>query len=74
MTEQAERVRRSGISGSLRAAPFSTAILRAVEARLTPEIELRLMTLATLPLSSEDQDQQPALRQQVLSRRVPVLQ
>lgn len=61
MTEQTETVRLLGISGSLRAASFSTAILRAVQARLTLGIELRLMTLETIPLYNEDQDRKPGL-------------
>ena len=61
MTEQTEPVRLLGISGSLRAASFSTAILQAVQAQLTPGTELRLMTLETIPLYNEDQDRQPAL-------------
>ncbi len=65
MTKQTETVRLLGISGSLRAASFSTAILRAIQARLTQGTELgtelRLMTLETIPLYNEDQDRKPAL-------------
>lgn len=59
--EQSKPMQLLGISGSLRKASFSTAILRAVQARLTPGTELRLMTLETIPLYNEDQDRQPAL-------------
>ena len=61
MTKQKKTFHLLGISGSLRAASFSTAILRTVQARMNPEIDLELMTLETIPLYNEDQDRQPAL-------------
>lgn len=61
MTEQSRPMQLLGISGSLRKASYSTAILRALQAQLTLGDALRLVTLEDIPLYNEDQDRQPAL-------------
>ena len=61
MTKYKDKLHLLGISGSLRAGSFSTAILRAVQARLAPETELEVMTLETIPLYNQDDDRQPAM-------------
>ena len=61
MVKHSEMVRLLGISGSLRAASFSTAILRAVQAQLAADTELQIMTLEAVPLYNEDLDHQPPL-------------
>ena len=51
-----------GISGSLRASSFNTALLRAAAGLLPPAARMRLYTdLAFLPPYSEDLDVEPAL-------------
>ena len=49
------------ISGSLRAAPFSTAILRALSRERFPDASIALKTLETIPPHNEDLDYEPAL-------------
>ena len=61
MTEQTETMRLLDISGTFRAASLGTVSLRAVQARLTPDIELRLMALEGILLYNEDSDSRPAL-------------
>ncbi len=68
MTEQMEPVRLLDILGSLRAASFSTAILRAGGRKI---IDGRFHDRESLAFIATGMDR---LRQQVLSQRVPVLQ
>ena len=49
------------ISGSLRAASFSTAILHAISREEYPGITLSVKTLEDVPLYNEDLDTDPAL-------------
>ncbi len=50
-----------GISGSLRKGSFSTALLRVLEAKLKPSIELEVITLEDIPLYNEDLDHNSAI-------------
>ena len=49
------------ISGSLRAASFSTTILRALDHQHFPGIAMSLKTLEDIPLYNQDLDTEPAL-------------
>jgi NAD(P)H-dependent FMN reductase len=76
MTKQTEIVRLLGLSGSLRAASFSTAILRAVQAQLAASVNRKVndghfQDQESLAFNAAGIDQ---LRQQVLSQREAVLQ
>jgi len=48
------KVRLAGISGSLRRNSNNTAILRTLQARLEPDVELSLLSLDSLPLYNSD--------------------
>ncbi len=50
-----------GLSGSLRAASFSTALLEALDREGLPNLSLSLKTLGDIPLYNEDLDTYPAL-------------
>lgn len=52
-------VRILGISGSLRRASFSTAILKNLAHRVAPSMRIDVMTLKDIPFYSEDLDQVP---------------
>ena len=54
-------VRIAGISGSLRKASFSTALLNILAEKAAPAIEIELVTLEEIPLYNEDLDQEPAI-------------
>ena len=56
-----ETVRILGISGSLRKASFSTALLNILAEKASPAIEIELVTLEEIPLYNEDLDQEPAI-------------
>ncbi len=49
------------ISGSLRAASFSTAILKAMGREAFPDVTMSVKTLEGIPLYNEDLDTEPAL-------------
>ncbi len=71
--QQEKSIRILGISGSLRSASFSTAILRVLAKRASSEIDLQVVTLEDIPLYNEDLDTEPgipsvaALKQRVSS-------
>ena len=54
-----EQVRILGISGSLRKASFSTAILRALARRTSASMSIDVMTLEEIPFYNEDLDRLP---------------
>ena len=56
-----ETVRILGISGSLRKASFSTALLNILAEKAAPAIEIELVTLEEIPLYNEDLDQEPGI-------------
>jgi chromate reductase len=56
-----ETIRIVGISGSLRKASFSTALLRILAEKATPSIEIDVVTLEDIPLYNEDLDREPAI-------------
>ena len=56
-----ETIRIVGISGSLRKASFSTALLRILAEGTAPSIEIDVVTLEDIPLYNEDLDREPAL-------------
>lgn len=56
-----ETVRILGISGSLRKASFSTALLNILAEKASPAIEIELVTLEEIPLYNEDLDQEPGI-------------
>jgi chromate reductase len=49
-------IRIAGISGSLRQASFSTALIRLLAQQLQPAIELSLVDISDVPLYNEDLD------------------
>ncbi len=51
-----------GISGSLRSASFSTALLKMLAERVHPEIDLQIVTLEDIPLYNEDLDVEPGIQ------------
>ena len=54
---QHQRFRLLGWSGSLRRASSSSAVLRALQQGLTPDVEMAIVGLGDLPLYNEDIDQ-----------------
>lgn len=56
-----EAVRIVGISGSLRKASFSTALLKVLAANAPLGIEIEVVTLEEIPLYNEDLDAEPAV-------------
>src|SRR5580658_779103 len=54
-----ETVRIAGISGSLRRASFSTALLKILAEKALPAIEIQVVTLEDIPLYNEDLDRKP---------------
>jgi chromate reductase len=56
-----ETVRIVGISGSLRKASFSTALLKVLAANAPLGIEIEVVTLEEIPLYNEDLDAEPAV-------------
>src|ERR1700691_1924773 len=52
-------VRIAGISGSLRRASFSTALLKILAEKALPAIEIQVVTLEDIPLYNEDLDRKP---------------
>jgi chromate reductase, NAD(P)H dehydrogenase (quinone) len=56
-----ETVRIVGISGSLRRASFSTALLRILSEKALPAIEIQVFTLEDIPLYIEDLDRKPEI-------------
>lgn len=51
-----DRPKLLGISGSLRAASFSTAVLEALKAALEPKADLSIYRLNDVPLYNQDED------------------
>jgi chromate reductase len=51
-----QRFRLLGLSGSLRRASASTAILRSLKAALTPDVEMEIVPLDGIPPYNEDHD------------------
>jgi len=62
-----------GISGSLRAGSFNTALLRAAQELAVPEIGLELATLHGIPLYDGDLEQREGLPSAVLALKEKVL-
>jgi chromate reductase len=60
-TTTEDTVRILGISGSLRKASFSTALLNILAEQAAPAIEIEVVTLNDIPLYNEDLDQEPAI-------------
>jgi chromate reductase len=56
-----ETVRIAGISGSLRKASFSTALLKILAEKALPSIEIQVVTLEDIPLYNEDLDREPQI-------------
>jgi chromate reductase len=56
-----ETVRIVGISGSLRRASFSTALLKILAEKVLPTIEIQVVTLEDIPLYNEDLDRKPEI-------------
>jgi len=56
-----EAVRIAGISGSLRRASFSTALLKILAEKSQPAIEIKIVTLEDIPLYNEDLDSEPEI-------------
>jgi chromate reductase, NAD(P)H dehydrogenase (quinone) len=56
-----ETIRIVGISGSLRKASFSTALLKILAEKAAPSIEIDVVTLEDIPLYNEDLDHEPAI-------------
>ena len=54
-------VRIAGISGSLRRASFSTALLKILAEKALPAIEIQVVTLENIPLYNEDLDRKPEI-------------
>lgn len=48
-----------GLSGSLRKASHSTAVLKAIAAELAPQTEVAIADIGTLPLYNQDLDVEP---------------
>jgi chromate reductase, NAD(P)H dehydrogenase (quinone) len=61
LTATEDTVRILGISGSLRKASFSTALLNILAEKAAPAIEIEVVTLEDIPLYNEDLDQEPAI-------------
>lgn len=61
MGTRSAAIRLLGISGSLRAESFSTALLKSLSKRAAPASELTIRTLEDIPLYNEDLDVEPAL-------------
>jgi len=62
-----------GISGSLRAGSFNTALLRAAQALAVPGVELELATLHGIPLYDGDLEQREGLPPAVQALKARVL-
>jgi chromate reductase len=58
---ESQAIRILGISGSLRSASFSTAILNALQERSMPRMEFSVETLEDIPFYNEDLDVEPTL-------------
>jgi chromate reductase, NAD(P)H dehydrogenase (quinone) len=56
-----QRVRIVGISGSLREASFSTALLKLLAQKAAPAMEIQVVTLDGIPLYNQDLDHEPEL-------------
>jgi chromate reductase len=56
-----DTVRIVGISGSLRQASFSTALLKILAEKAAPAIEVQVVTLQDIPLYNEDLDREPQI-------------
>jgi chromate reductase len=61
-----------GLSGSLRAASASTAILRTLSTSLPADISFEILSLADLPLYNEDLDRDAALPASVKALRTAI--
>jgi chromate reductase len=61
MMDKSQAIRILGISGSLRSASFSTALLNALEEHPLPKMAISVRTLEDIPFYNEDIDVQPAL-------------
>jgi hypothetical protein len=65
-----ETVRIAGISGSLRRASFSTALLKILAEKALPAIEIQVVTLEDIPLYNEDLDRKPEVPAVAAFKRV----
>jgi chromate reductase, NAD(P)H dehydrogenase (quinone) len=65
-----EAVRIAGISGSLRRASFSTALLKILAEKALPAIEIQVVTLGDIPLYNEDLDRKPEVPAVAAFKRV----
>ncbi|GAB3508894.1 NAD(P)H-dependent oxidoreductase [Pseudoxanthomonas daejeonensis] len=63
-----------GISGSLRAGSFNTALLRAARELAVPGVELELATLHGIPLYDGDLEQRAGLPEAVVALKARVLE
>lgn len=62
-----------GISGSLRKASYNTALLRAAQALVPPDVELELVTLQGIPLYDGDLEQAQGIPEGVTALKQKVL-
>lgn len=62
-----------GISGSLRKASYNTALLRAAQALVPPDVELELVTLHGIPLYDGDLEQAEGIPEAVTALKRKVL-
>jgi chromate reductase, NAD(P)H dehydrogenase (quinone) len=61
MDRTEEQIRIVGISGSLRRASFSTALLKVLAGKAAPAIDIQVVTLEDIPLYNEDLDHNPEI-------------
>lgn len=62
-----------GISGSLRAASYNTALLRAAQGAAAPDIELEIVTLHGIPLYDADLEQRDGVPATVVALKDKVV-
>lgn len=65
-----QRVRIVGISGSLREASFSTALLKLLAQKAAPAMEIQVVTLDGIPLYNQDLDHEPELAAVAYFRKI----
>src|SRR5580693_1108389 len=61
MIRTGKTVRVVGISGSLRKTSFSTSLLKILEEKAAPAIDIQVVTLEDIPLYNEDLDHDPEI-------------
>jgi chromate reductase len=61
INHERQTIRIVGISGSLRKASFSTALLKVLADKVAPAIDLQVITLEDIPFYNEDLDTRPGI-------------